>query len=153
MNALHKIEHWADAHRPTFFVILRVFLGVFITYKGLNFMFNIGDLQSTMTEQAGLNFFAAGIAHYVIFAHVLGGPLITFGLYTRWISLLQIPILIGAVFLVNYPKGFLSVGHLMELEMSIIILILLVLFLIFGAGRFSIDQLRRNEMEKHVNGH
>ena len=151
MNALHKIEHWADSHRPTFFVILRVFLGVFITYKGLNFMFNINDLQS-LARQPGLTFFSAGIAHYVIFAHVLGGPLIAFGLYTRWVSLIQIPILIGAVFLVNYPKGFLSVGHLMELEMSIIILALLVLFLVFGAGRFSIDQLRRNEMKKHVNG-
>lgn len=147
MSTFDKIEHWTDTHRLSFFVILRIFLGAFITYKGLQFMFNINDLQA-LTNRPGLMFFSMGIAHYVIFAHVLGGPLITLGLYTRWVSLLQIPILIGAVILINYPKGFLSVGNMMELEMSIITLVLLILFTIYGAGKFSFDHLRRKEMSK-----
>lgn len=150
MNALNKIEIWGDAHRPSFLVIFRVFLGVFITYKGLIFMFNINDLQS-LAGQPGLIVYSAAIAHYVIFAHVLGGPLIALGFYTRWISLIQIPILVGAVILVNYPKAFLSVGQFMELEMSIIVLVLLVVFLIFGAGKLSIDQIRRNQMQQKTN--
>ncbi len=147
MNALNKIENWGNTHRLSFFVIFRVFLGVFITYKGLIFMFNINDLQN-LAGQPGLIVYSTAIAHYVIFAHVLGGPLIALGLYTRWVSLIQIPILIGAVVLVNYPKAFLSVGQFMELEMSIIVLVLLVMFLIFGAGKFSMDQIRRDQMQQ-----
>ncbi|MDN5211609.1 DoxX family protein [Fulvivirgaceae bacterium BMA12] len=147
MNALNKIENWGNTHRLSFFVIFRVFLGVFITYKGLIFMFNINDLQN-LAGQPGLIVYSTAIAHYVIFAHVLGGPLIALGLYTRWVSLIQIPILIGAVVLVNYPKAFLSVGQFMELEMSIIVLVLLVMFLIFGAGKFSLDQIRRDQMQQ-----
>lgn len=150
MNALFKIEHWADSHRPGFFVALRLFLGIFITYKGLEFMFNINDLQE-LAGTRGFIFYSTAIAHYVIFAHVLGGPLIALGAFTRWISLIQLPILIGAVFLVNYPKGFLSVGSLMELEMSILILVLLIVFIVFGAGKLSIDQLRRNQLTQDSN--
>jgi uncharacterized membrane protein YphA (DoxX/SURF4 family) len=104
------------------------------------------DLEMTAS---GLNVYFAGayIAHYVIFAHILGGPLIVFGLFTRVVCLIQIPILIGAIVFVNYPEGFLSVGHHMELEISIIVLVGLILFMVFGAGRFSLDAKRRREME------
>ena len=68
------------------------------------------------------------------------------GMYTRIVSCLQLPILIGAVFLVNYPKGFLSVGHHMELEVSLVVLIGMIVLMIFGAGRYSIDAKRRKEM-------
>jgi uncharacterized membrane protein YphA (DoxX/SURF4 family) len=57
------------------------------------------------------------------------------------------PVLIGAVFMVNYPKGFLSVGNHMELEISLIVLVGVIIFMIFGAGRYSIDAKRRREME------
>jgi uncharacterized membrane protein YphA (DoxX/SURF4 family) len=77
---------------------------------------------------------------------VLGGPLIAVGLFTRMVSLIQLPILIGAVALVNYPKGFLSVGNHMELEVSLTVLVGLIVFMVFGAGRYSIDAKRRKEM-------
>ena len=87
----------------------------------------------------------AAISHYVIFAHLLCGPLIVFGLLTRIMCLVQLPILIGAVAMVNYPKGFMSVGNHMELEVSILVLVGLVVFMIFGAGKFSLDEKRRQE--------
>ena len=87
------------------------------------------------------------LAHYVVFAHILGGPLIFFGLFTRIVSCIQLPILIGAVFMVNAPKGFLSIGQHMELWSSIVVLIGLIVFMVFGAGRYSIDAKRRKEME------
>lgn len=97
----------------------------------------------------GANMYAAGVAlaHYVVFAHVLGGPLLALGLLTRIMCFIQLPILIGAVALINYPKGFMSLGSHMELEISIIVLIGLVVFMIFGAGKFSIDEKRRREKE------
>lgn len=144
MSLVTKIEGWGNAHQQNWLVFFRIVLGLFITYKGFEFMFNIEYLQGTMSGM-DVMFSGAAIAHYVIFAHALGGPLIVFGLYTRFASLIQVPILIGAVIFVNYPKGFLSMGNHMELEISIVVLIGLIVFMIFGAGKFSIDEKRRND--------
>jgi putative oxidoreductase len=61
--------------------------------------------------------------------------------------LIQLPVLIGAVFLVNAPKGFLSLGNHMELEISLVVMAGLLIFMIFGAGRYSIDEKRRRDVE------
>jgi putative oxidoreductase len=146
MSVITNIERWGNSHRPNFLDLLRVALGIFITYKGLHFISNMSDLENT-TQGVNLWFAGAALAHYVIFAHILGGPLIAIGLFTRIACFIQIPILVGAVFMVNYPKGFLSIGNHMELEISLIVLCALVMFMIFGAGRYSIDAIRRKEME------
>jgi uncharacterized membrane protein YphA (DoxX/SURF4 family) len=146
MSVITDVEKWGNSHRPGFLDVFRVVMGVFITYKGLYFITHMQDLELTA---AGVNVWFAGaaLAHYIIFAHILGGPLIVFGLFTRIACALQIPILLGAVFLVNAPRGFLSVGQHMELWLSIVVLVGLVVFMVFGAGRYSIDAKRRREME------
>ncbi|HRX00589.1 MAG TPA: DoxX family protein [Cyclobacteriaceae bacterium] len=144
MSVVTKIEGWGNSHRPGWLDIFRIVLGIFITFKGFEFMFNIESLKIT-TEGMGMMFSGAALAHYVIFAHALGGPLIVVGLYTRIASAIQLPVLIGAVIFVNYPKGFLSIGSHMELEVSLIVLIGLVVFMIFGAGKFSLDEKRRKD--------
>ncbi|HNP95786.1 MAG TPA: DoxX family protein [Cyclobacteriaceae bacterium] len=144
MSVVTKIEGWGNSHRPGWLDIFRIVLGIFITFKGFEFMFNIESLKIT-TEGMGMMFSGAALAHYVIFAHALGGPLIVVGLYTRIASAIQLPVLIGAVIFVNYPKGFLSIGSHMELEVSLIVLIGLIVFMIFGAGKFSLDEKRRKD--------
>lgn len=145
MSLVTKIEGWGNSHRPGWLDFFRIILGLFITFKGFEFMFNIEFLRST-TSGMDVMFSGAALAHYVIFAHALGGPLIVFGLYTRIVSLIQVPILIGAVVFVNYPKGFLSVGNHMELEISLIVLAGLIVFMVFGGGKFSIDEKRRKDV-------
>lgn len=146
MSVITDVERWGNNHRPGFLDVFRIVLGVFITYKGLYFIMHMNELEMTTS---GVNVWFAGavLAHYVIFAHLLGGPLITVGLFSRVASALQIPILLGAVFLVNYPKGFLSIAQHMELWLSIVVLVGLVVVMVFGAGRYSIDARRRREME------
>ncbi|HEX7015231.1 MAG TPA: DoxX family protein [Cyclobacteriaceae bacterium] len=146
MSVIGNVEKWGNSHRPGFLDIFRVALGIFITYKGLYFITHMHDLEMTT---AGLNVYFAGaaLAHYVIFAHILGGPLIAAGLFTRIVCLIQIPILIGAIVFVHYPEGFLSVGNFMNLEIAILVLVGLILFTVFGAGRFSLDARRRMDIE------
>jgi uncharacterized membrane protein YphA (DoxX/SURF4 family) len=146
MSVITDVERWGNSHRPGFLDIFRIALGLFLTFKGLQFVTQMNELENTTS---GVNTWFAGafIAHYVIFVHILGGPLIAMGLFTRIVCLLQIPILIGAVFLVNAPRGFLSVGNHMELGISLIVLVGLVVFVVFGAGRYSLDAKRRREME------
>jgi putative oxidoreductase len=146
MSVITNVERWGNSHRPGFLDIFRIVLGIFITYKGFQFITHMNHLESTM---AGMNIWFAGaaLAHYIVFAHILGGPMLVFGLYTRIVSLINLPVLIGAVIFVNSPKGFLSIGNHMELEMSLIVLAGLIVLMIFGAGRYSIDAKRRKEME------
>jgi putative oxidoreductase len=145
MSVITNIERWGNSHRPAFLDIIRIILGLFITYKGFYFVANMSNLE--MTTHGINNYFAgAYLAHYIVFAHVLGGPLIAFGLFTRIVSLIQLPILIGAVFMVNYPKGYLAIGHHMELWVSILVLVGLIVMMIFGAGNYSIDAKRRKEL-------
>ena len=144
MSVITKIEGWGNSHRPGFLDIFRIALGVYITYKGAEFASNIETLEMSI-EGTNLLFTGVVISHYVIFAHLLCGPLIAFGVLTRIMCAVQLPILIGAVLLVNAPKGFLSVGNHMELEVSLVVLAGLVIFMIFGAGKFSIDEKRRQE--------
>ena len=113
------------------------------------FLINIDELRS-LTAEMDVVFASAGLAHYVIFAHLLGGPLLAAGLYTRIMAIIQFPILIGAIFFVNYEGGFMSVGRHMELEIAVGVALALIVFMIFGSGRFSIDYLRRkDENAKH----
>lgn len=144
MSVVTDVEKWGNAHRPGFLDIFRIILGLFITYKGLLFITSMDELETTAAS-FNVWFAGAALAHYVVFAHILGGPLIALGLFTRVVSVLNIPILIGAVILVNYPKGFMSVGSHMELEVSLIVLIGLIIFTVFGAGKYSIDAKRRRE--------
>lgn len=145
MSVLSNVESWGNSHRPGFLDIFRIALGIFITYKGLQFITQMDELKNTT---AGItNWFAgAALAHYIIFAHILGGPLIIAGLFTRVVCLLQLPILIGAVLFINAPRGHLSLGNYMELWVSVLILTGLIVFIIFGAGKYSLDARRRGEV-------
>ncbi len=149
MSVVTDVEKWGNTHRPGFLDIFRIILGIFITYKGLEFITGLDELETTA---ASFNIWFAGatLAHYVVFAHILGGPLLAFGLFTRIVCVINLPVLIGAVILVNYPKGFLSVGNHMELEISLVVLAGLIIFTIFGAGKYSIDAKRRKEAAQAV---
>jgi putative oxidoreductase len=143
MSVITNIEGWGNSHRPGWLDIFRIIIGAFITFKGVEFLVNMDAL--TAAANSTELFAGASIAHYVIFAHLLGGPLIMVGLFTRAMCSIQIPIMIGAIVFVNYPKGFLSIGNHMELEISLVVFAALVVFMIFGAGKYSIDERRRHD--------
>jgi uncharacterized membrane protein YphA (DoxX/SURF4 family) len=146
MNVVSKIEHWADAHHPKWIDFIRVILGLFIFYKGILFISNTDALLEIM-KSADLQFVNLGLAHFVAFAHLVGGILIAMGLVTRLAIGFQIPILLGAVLFVNSQEGFLSVTNNLEFGVSLAVLILLVVFFIYGSGKFSVDHW----MKRHPN--
>jgi uncharacterized membrane protein YphA (DoxX/SURF4 family) len=139
MNVVHKIENWGDTHHPKVLDLVRIALGIFLFVKGITFMENTAYLQA-MIENLNLIDLSAGgvtaLVFYVTFAHMVGGVLIAVGILTRLASILQIPIVLGAVFLTNIfrePINTLAWP-------SIIALILLVLFTILGSGPISLDK-------------
>lgn len=98
-----------------------------------------------MMANRAVSLYAVMLTHYVALAQLVGGVLIIIGLITRGAILFQLPILIGAIIFVNADKGFYSIHS--ELGLSILILALLLFFLVFGSGKFSVDEFMRT----HVN--
>jgi putative oxidoreductase len=143
MKLVSNIETWADAHHPKWLDIVRVFLGLVLIAKGISFLGNT-ELFVTMLKNSTVEFLSITIAHYVIIAHLMGGILIAIGLLTRIAVLFQIPILIGAIIFVNFSKGFFAINS--DLPFSVLVLTLLIFFLIYGSGPWSVD----NYIQKHI---
>jgi putative oxidoreductase len=147
MNLFQRLEKWGDAHHPKWLDVVRIVLGIFLFLKGLEFINNMDSFSQLMSSSGFLASISAGIiAHIIVFAHLVGGLLIAFGLLTRFACLIQIPILLGAIIFINSQQGILK-PHA-ELWFSIIVLLLLVFFLIEGSGPISIDEVIRKNPEK-----
>jgi putative oxidoreductase len=141
MNMMDRIEHWGDTHHPAWMDTVRIILGVFLFAKGISFISDTTQLSRLIT---GLDFhlYTVTAVHYVAFAHIFGGFMIALGLLTRIVSIIQIPILLTAVFVVNFRLGFSYLNS--ELWISLITLILVVTFSIVGSGRLSMDEWMKN---------
>ncbi len=138
MNVVQKIERWGDTHHPRWLDILRIILGIIIFVKGVSFVEDreaVADLIRKTNFQ--LSIWSA--VHYVVFAHLVGGLFILLGFQTRLAVVFQLPILIGAVFFVNITNGFSFMNS--ELWFSVGVLLLLLVFLIFGSGNYSLDNM------------
>ncbi|MEN9570722.1 MAG: hypothetical protein RL172_1953, partial [Bacteroidota bacterium] len=118
MNILQRFEHWGDTHHPKWLDIIRIVLGGFLFYKGIDFLQNSSNVTGPLSTKTSFgNFTVILISHYVVFAHIIGGLLMILGLFTRFACLIQIPILLGAIIFINlasdvfkpYSELFLSV--------------------------------------------
>jgi uncharacterized membrane protein YphA (DoxX/SURF4 family) len=141
MNLIQKAGYWGDAHHPRWLDILRIILGSLLFAKGLFF---ITDTESVhrLINSTQIQPVAWAAVHYIVFSHLVGGFFIAIGLLTRYAVLFQLPILIGAVFLVHLRNGLTFLNS--DLWIAIFLLILLVVFLVVGSGKYSYDEKLKN---------
>lgn len=145
MNLLQRIEYWGDRHHPKWVDIVRIALGLFLFYKGIEFLQNMSSMMNLMTNQVPFSsFILLLLSHYIVFAHLAGGVLLVLGVLTRFACLIQIPVLIGAIIFIN--AGVLQ--PFSELLLSILVLLLLVYFLIIGNGSWSVALLMEQQEKK-----
>jgi len=139
MNVVHKIEHWGDTHHPKFLDLVRVALGVFLLLKGVAFMENTAYLGSIIESQRVIDVspgLLMVLVYYVTFAHMIGGILIALGILTRPASIIQLPIVLGAIFLTGVFKEPVNT----MVWPSVTAFILLLVFTIIGSGPISLDR-------------
>jgi putative oxidoreductase len=140
MNMVQKVEHWGDLHHPKWLDGLRIVLGLLIFSKGIIFISSTAVQQDWILQNNTFGFsglMMVVVIHLVAFAHVIGGLMIMLGLLTRFAVVVQMPILLGAIFFVNATKGLSLLNS--ELWLSVLVFLLLVLFWIVGSGNFSAD--------------
>jgi putative oxidoreductase len=123
-------------HHPRWLVVLRVGLGLCLFAKGITFMSNTALLDKFLSGSywAGS---AGWLAIVITWASLLGGFFIAVGLMTRWMCILQLPILIGAIIFINSQKSGFAIQS--ELGMAFLVLLLLIFFLVEGSGPLSLD--------------
>jgi putative oxidoreductase len=136
MNTITQIERWGDEHHPAWLDVVRIMLGIFLFLKGVSFISDTNQLKG-IVEGLNVNLLTMAAVHYVAFAHLFGGILITIGCLTRIAVWFQIPVLFVAVFFANLSNGFSFLNS--EFWLSFLTLILLVIFWVAGSGKFSFD--------------
>ena len=147
MNLAQRLELWGDRHHPRWMDIVRIVLGIFLISKGIQFLQNMSTLMNMMANSLSFDSFVLILlSHYIVFAHLLGGVLITLGLLTRFACLIQLPILIGAIIFVNSSAGILN--PFSELLVAVVVFLLLIYFLIVGNGPWSFEWFVQRDKEK-----
>lgn len=120
------------------FELLRIYLGVGLFVRGIIFISNSGAFMDLIGTSSAAWLTSIVLIHYVALAHLVGGVLLAIGLFTRAAALIQIPVLLGAVFVVHFQGGLLAASQ--SLEFSALVLFLLVLVFLWGSGSLSVEQ-------------
>ncbi len=141
MSLFNNIDNWSDKHHPKMIDLFRILLGITIFLKGLYFISHTEELQHILATSK-FPWLSFALAHYVALTHLAGGLFIAIGLYTRLSVAIQIPILFGAVFLVNVQNGFFENS---DLIFSIAVLCMLLFYFVYGSGYLSADHTMRKE--------
>jgi uncharacterized membrane protein YphA (DoxX/SURF4 family) len=129
------------SHADVLMDLIRIYLGVALFFKGIYFMAHRDYLIQLMNDAGSWWFAPAAIAHYIVPAHLVGGLMLALGLLTRVAAVVQIPILIGALYM-HLPRLLVmnvDPEHRQNLELSALVLFLTVVVFLHGSGRFSLD--------------
>ena len=134
-----NITEKASINQPRWLTIVRIVLGLILFWKGITFIRDASDLQ-LMLQRMSIGVVDKNtewIAFLITYVNLLGGLFIIVGLFTKTSCIIQIPILIGAVFFVNTRAGLNQSPS--ELVLSAIVLVFLILFAIIGSGAIPAD--------------
>jgi uncharacterized membrane protein YphA (DoxX/SURF4 family) len=147
MSQKRPVAQWISANRDLVWELVRIYLGAALVIKGFAYMFHHRELAAAMAA-ADVPFASPGFAELVAMSHIAGGLMMAFGILTRIGAIIQIPNLIGAVFFVHLKEGLFTQGG--SLEFATLVLFLLSIIAVVGAGRLSIDWFFSEHKESDV---
>jgi putative oxidoreductase len=133
-----------STYQPKWLTILRVVLGLIILWKGFVFFKDTVAVE-ILLKTGGINMLSSNsqvLAFIITYLNLLGGFFIIVGLFTRWMCIIQIVIITGAILFVNSKLGISFSNS--ELMLSLLVLALAILFAIKGSGTLSADEFFRS---------
>ncbi|WP_443946138.1 DoxX family protein [Pedobacter sp. AW1-32] len=143
MKLLKNIQNWGDRHHPKWLDYFRILLGIILIWKGIAFATNLQAFDDLMRgAMIGTAVSISLIAHLIIIMHLIGGAALILGTNTRFFCLVNLPILIGAVFFVNLSPNIFRPYS--ELWLSIVVLAGLLCFFVEGNGIISVERRNSN---------
>jgi putative oxidoreductase len=146
MKTLDKIQDWGDRHHPKWIDIFRIALGLILIWKGIAFILNLDVLadflrETGLTDQIGTSVFLTLLTYLIIALHLVGGIFIALGARTRLFCLLNLPVLLGGVLLVNLRENIFKPYS--EFWLSLFVLLAIICFFIEGDGYWSIEHAKK----------
>ena len=127
-------------------LLLRVTLGVMFLAHGLLkvLVYTVpGTVQFFETQG-----FPGALAYAVIAAELVGGTLLILGVYTRWVALALVPILLGA-FNVHWPNGWVFSTPNGGWEYPAFLTITTLVQSLLGGGAFAVkDSVTQSKIRK-----
>jgi putative oxidoreductase len=147
MERFRRTARWLEANRALAYPVIRVYIGLALFVRGWVF---IADSEAAvrLVSPSGSDWLVSlAVIHYVALAHLVGGLMLAAGLFTRVAAAVQLPILIGATFFIHLSQGLVQPDQ--SFELSALVLFLLLVFLAFGSGPWSVDEyLERGSREQ-----
>lgn len=146
MQLINSIKGWLETNSNLAYSFIRIFLGIALFIRG----WMISSDPSIITQLTGANQWYWWFS-YIIVVHIIGGALMAIGFATRYAALAQIPVLFGAVFFFHLKQGLMKVEQ--SLELSTLVLVLLIIYFLFGSGALSVDNYsaKRKNLDKNEN--
>lgn len=138
MSGLSSKLKLLDSKIDKAYAFIRFFLGIALLIRGWLIISNPDSLIELGVERE--LFIWVSLVGII---HVVGGLMLFIGFLTRLGALIQIPILISAVFFV-YSHTLLMMGG-QSLELAVLVLFLLGVFTITGSGPLSVDKYLENK--------
>lgn len=130
-------------------LILRLVLGISFLIHG------VSKFQGGIENTAGW-FASIGLPEFLAYAtagiEVLGGLALILGFFTRYISVLFVVLMAGAIIQVKLAAGFLGDGQTAGYELDLAFLAMSLSLAVTGSKAYALDQLlfRGNEKENNV---
>jgi putative oxidoreductase len=118
--------------------IMRVVLGILFLAHGIS-KFQMGMAGvSGWFQSVGIPGFLAYIVSPI---ELVGGILLIVGLFTRYVSILLILVLLGAVFTVKLSAGLMGNGQMAGYELDLSFMLVALYLAVSNNTGFSLDQL------------
>ena len=122
-------------------LVLRVSMGVlFLVHAGLKIFVFTPAGTAAFFSSLGL---PGPLAYLVMAAELLGGIALILGLWTRWVSLALVPILLGSIYTPHGAAGFIFSNEGGGWEFPAFWAVALVVQALLGDGIFSLGRSRR----------
>lgn len=121
-------------------LVLRVSMGVlFLAHAGLKLFIFTPAGTAGYFASLGL---PAALAYVVIAAELFGGIALILGVYSRWVSLALVPILLGAIYTPHGAAGFIFSNEGGGWEFPAFWAVTLVVQALLGDGAFALKRNR-----------
>jgi uncharacterized membrane protein YphA (DoxX/SURF4 family) len=136
MSTLETLTATLDRYREVAFDLLRIYLGIGLLVRGGLFAASPSTYLALVPPD--VTWLTSPVMIYTIAViHLVGGLLLTVGMFTRIAALAQIPILFGAVIVAQMQGGLFAPTQ--SFEFSALVLFLLVLVFLCGCDDWAID--------------
>src|SRR5882724_9198092 len=122
MKDVTEMNHWIKTHGDLALDLVRIYLGIGLIVKAIFFMTHSEYLIELMQTSGSAWVATALVQHYVVLAHLFGGFCLAIGLMSRAAAVVQLPILLSALFYVHLPKIISSVEARQSAEFAGLVL-------------------------------